>query len=338
MDARPLGSTGMKTSEIALGCTSFGDPNWRDIGWILDEEESTEIIEHAIDLGINYFDTANRYSFGESERILGNALEGYDREQFVIGTKVFTQMDPDNPNSGGLSRKAIEQEVEHSLERLGVDTIDIYQIHRWDYETPIDLTLRTLTDVVRRGQARHVGASTMYAHQLFEAVRTSERAGYEPFTVMQNLYNLAYREEEREVLPFCQREGIAVTPWSPLASGLLARPFEQLEATERGERMSEFEQGRLNRYLSAGGEEINRRVQEIAADKGVSMAQIALAWQLHKEWVDVPIVGATKKEHLEEAVEATEIDLSDSDIEYLEEPYEPVRLINRREHPDPRGE
>jgi len=338
MDTQPLGSTGMKTSEIALGCTSFGDPDWRDIGWILDEEESTEIIEHAIDLGVNYFDTANRYSFGESERILGNVLSEHDREQFVVGTKVFTQMDPDNPNSGGLSRKAIEGEIEHSLGRLGMETIDIYQIHRWDYQTPIDITLSTLTDVVHRGQARHVGASTMWAHQLFDAIRTSEQDGYESFAVMQNLYNLVYREEEREMLPFCQREGMAVTPWSPLAGGLLARPFEDLEATERGERMSELERGRLQRYLNAGGEEINRRVQELAEEKGVSMAQIALAWQLHKEWVDVPIVGATKKEHLEDAVEATEIDLRESDIEYLEEPYEPVRTINRREHPNPREE
>jgi aryl-alcohol dehydrogenase-like predicted oxidoreductase len=326
----------MKTSEIALGCVSFGDPNWRDIGWILDEKESAEVIEHAIDRGINYFDTANRYSFGESERVLGNALSGYDREKFVIATKAFTQMNADNPNSGGLSRKSIEQEVEHSLDRLGIDTIDIYQIHRWDYETPIDVTLATLTDLVRRGTVRSVGASSMWTHQFFEAIRASERNGYDSFAVMQNLYNLVYREEEREMLPFCRNEKVAVTPWSPLASGFLARPMDELEATSRGETLAEYEGGRIQRFLDAGGAEINERVAELAAEKGVSMAQISLAWLLGKEWVDVPIVGATKPEHVDDAVEATEIDLGASEMEFLEEPYEPVPTINRREHPDPR--
>jgi aryl-alcohol dehydrogenase-like predicted oxidoreductase len=336
MDVKPLGSTGLRTSEIALGCTSFGDPEWRDIGWILGEEESRALIERAVELGINYFDTANRYSFGASERILGDVIAEYDRERFVIGTKVFTQMDPDNPNSGGLSRKAIEQEVEHSLDRLGMDTVDIYQIHRWDDRTPIETTLRTLDDLVRRGQVREVGATTLWARQLFAALRTSERLGLERFGVMQSLYNLAYREGERELFPFCASEGVAVTPWSPLAGGFLARPHEELEATARGERMSDLEASRLDRFLAAGGETINERVEELATDHGISMAQLSLAWLLHKDWVDVPIVGATKVKHLEEAVEATEVSLSRSDLRYLEEPYRPVEPIEGPEDPDPR--
>ena len=202
MEYITLGSTGMEVSRICLGCMSFGSSEWRD--WVLDEDESREIIERAIDLGINFFDTANMYSLGESERVLGDVLADYDRDSQVVATKGYFQMDEDDPNSGGLSRKAIEQELSNSLDRLGMDTIDLYQIHRWDYETPIEETLAALDDAVRRGDVRYVGASSMWAHQFADALRTSEREGYERFATMQNHYNLAYRGEEREMLPLCE--------------------------------------------------------------------------------------------------------------------------------------
>ncbi|WP_440766916.1 aldo/keto reductase [Natronorubrum sp. DTA7] len=319
MEYTTLGSTGMSVSRIGLGCMSFG--SGRD--WMLDREESTELIERAIDLGINFFDTANVYSTGESEAILGDALADYDRDSQVVATKVYAEMDPDNPNSGGLSRKTIEQELAASLERLGMDTVDLYQTHRWDYDTPIDETLRALDDAVRRGQARYVGTSSMWAHQFAEALQTSDDLGLERFATMQNHYNAFYREEEREMLPLCEKEGIGVIPWSPLARGVGTRPLEALESTTRGQTDEYLEQ---IPYLQGGGEEINERIQELAAEKGVTMAQISLAWLLHKERVDAPIVGTTSVEHLEEAVEAIELDLSASDMAYLEEPYEPLRI------------
>jgi aryl-alcohol dehydrogenase-like predicted oxidoreductase len=318
MEYTTLGSTGIEVSRICLGCMSFGDPDWRE--WVRGEEFGHELVERALDLGINFFDTANMYSLGESERVLGDALEGH-REEAVLATKVFFQMRDEDPNSGGLSRKAIEQELQNSLDRLGVDTIDLYQTHRWDYDTPIETTLQAMTDAVRRGQVRHLGASSMWAHQLAESFRVSEEHNLERFATMQNHYNLAYREEEREVLPLCQREEVGVIPWSPMARGYLTRPHEEFMSTKRGE-TDDYAQE--HPYQDNGGREINERVGELAADHGVSMAQIALAWLLHKDWVDAPIIGASKIEHLEDAVEALEIDLSESDIAYLEEPYEPV--------------
>ncbi|OAQ51377.1 hypothetical protein HTG_16930 [Natrinema mahii] len=317
MEYTTLGSTGMTVSRICLGCMSFGTER----EWMLDPEESEELIDRAIDLGINFFDTANVYSTGESEEILGDALAGYDRDSQVVATKVFGEMDPDNPNASGLSRKAIEQELAASLERLGMDTIDLYQTHRWDYETPIDETLRALDDAVRRGQVRYIGTSSMWAHQFADALRTSDTLGLERFATMQNHYNVLYREEEREMLPLCEKEAIGVIPWSPLARGVATRPHEEIESTTRGRTDQYLEQ---MSYLQGGGEEINERIGELAADRGVSMAQISLAWLLHKEWVDAPIVGTTSVEHLEDAVEALEIDLSESDMAYLEEPYEPL--------------
>ena len=318
MEYTTLGSTGMEVSRICLGCMSFGSSDWRE--WVLDDEESTAIIDRAIDLGINFFDTANMYSNGESERILGDALEGY-REESVVATKGYFQMREDDPNSGGLSRKAIEQELAASRERLGMDTIDLYQIHRWDDDTPIETTLRALDDAVRRGHVRYLGASSMWAHQFAEALHTSDRLGLERFVTMQNHYNLVYREEEREMLPLCAKEDIGVLPWSPLARGYLTRPHEDVDATTRGETEEHLYD---HPYRDGGGPEINERVAELAADKGVTMAQLALAWLLHNDWVDAPIVGTTSVEHLEQAVEALEIDLSASDMAYLEEPYEPV--------------
>jgi aryl-alcohol dehydrogenase-like predicted oxidoreductase len=297
---------------------SFGPA--ADSEWILDEDESEDIIERAIELGINFFDTANVYSSGSSERTLGNVLEEYDRDEQVVATKVRFPGANDHRNASGLSRKAIEQELEHSLDRLGMDTVDLYQIHRWDYDTPIEQTLRALDDAVRRGQVRHIGASSMWAHQFAEALHTSDSLNLERFVTMQNHYNLTYREEEREMLPLCEKEDVGVIPWSPLAQGYLTRPHEDLEATTRGEELAD----RHEEYRSGGGPEINAHVEQLAEDKGVTMAQISLAWLLHQDAVDAPIVGTTSVEHLEQAVEALEIDLSESDMEFLEEPYEPL--------------
>ncbi|PSQ64482.1 MAG: aldo/keto reductase [Halobacteriales archaeon SW_9_67_24] len=321
MEYTTLGSTGMEVSRICLGCMSFGSPEWRD--WVLDEEESEAIIERAIDLGINFFDTANMYSRGESERVLGNALAGYDRDWPVVATKVFHPMDDDNTNAQGLSRKAIEQELENSLDRLGMDTIDLYQTHRWDDDVPIEATLGALDDAVRRGKVRYIGGSSMWAHQFADALHTSHSAALERFQTMQNHYNLVYREEEREMLPLCKKEDVGVIPWSPLARGYLARPHEEIDATARG---ASEEYLYEHPYREGGGQAINERVKELAAEKDATMAQIALSWLLHKEWVDAPIVGTTSVEHLEQAVSALDISLAESDIEYLEEPYEPVRV------------
>ena len=320
MEYTTLGSTGIEVSRICLGCMSFGTSDWRE--WVLDEEEGIELVERAIDLGINFFDTANMYSRGESERVLGTALEGR-REESVVATKGYFQMDEEDPNSGGLSRKAIEQELANSLDRLGMDTVDLYQIHRWDYDTPVETTLRALNDAVRRGQVRHVGASSMWTYQFADALRTSDRLGLERFATMQNHYNLLYREEEREMLPFCEQEGVGVIPWSPLARGYLTRPHEEYDATTRGET---DDHAREHPYFEAGGREINERVAELAAEYDATMAQVALAWLLDREWVDAPIVGTTSVEHLEQAVAALDLSLSDSDVEWLEEPYEPVRV------------
>jgi aryl-alcohol dehydrogenase-like predicted oxidoreductase len=320
MEYTTLGDTGMEVSRICLGCMSFGTSSWRD--WVLDEEAGLELVDRALELGINFFDTANMYSAGESERVLGRALEGR-RDENVVATKVYFQMDDTDPNSGGLSRKTIEQEVDDSLARLGMDTVDLLQTHRWDYDTPIETTMRALDDLVRRGKTRYVGASSMWAHQFAEALHTADRLGTDRYLTMQNHYNLLYREEEREMLPLCARENVGVVPWSPLARGYLARPHEAFDATTRGET---DDYARQHPYFEGGGREVNERVQELAAEKDVKMAQIALSWVLHKEWVDAPIVGTTSVEHLEDAVEAVDVSLSASDVEWLEEPYEPVRV------------
>jgi aryl-alcohol dehydrogenase-like predicted oxidoreductase len=320
MEYTRLGDTGMSVSRICLGCMSFGE-EW---DWTLPPDESREIIERAIELGINFFDTANVYCTGESEEILGDVLAEYDREEMVVATKVYGEMG-DDPNAQGLSRKAIEQELAASLDRLGMDTVDLYQIHRWDDDTPIEETLRTLDDAVRRNQVRYVGASSMWAHQFADALHTSDTLGVERFVSMQNHYNLVYREEEREMNPLCRKEGVGLVPWSPLGRGYLARPHEELEATERGEHDAKEREERMSVYRD-GGEEINERIAELAGEKGVSMAQISLAWLLHQEPVAAPIVGVTSVDHLEDAVEAVDLDLSADDLEYLGEPYEPVRV------------
>ena len=319
MEYTTLGSTGIEVSKICLGCMSFGDTDWRE--WVLDAEEGKELVDRAIELGVNFFDTANMYSRGGSERVLGDALSEYDRDEFVVASKVYFQMDEDDPNSGGLSRKSIEQELDASLNRLGMDTLDLLQIHRWDYDTPIERTMRALDDAVDRGKARYLGASSMWAHQFAEAQHVADREGLTPFSTMQNHYNLLYREEEREMLPLCEKRGVGVIPWSPLARGWLARPHAESRSTTRGETDDYAHQ---HPYLEGGGREVNERVQELADEKGVKMAQIGLAWLFEDDRVDAPIVGTTSVEHLEEAVEALDIDLDDSDAEWLEEPYEPL--------------
>ena len=325
MEYTTLGNTGLTVSRICLGCMSFGSHDWRE--WVLSEEESRPIIERAIDLGINFFDTANVYSNGESERVLGNVVADYERDKYVIATKVRGEMDADNPNASGLSRKAIDQELQNSLDRLGMETVDLYQTHRWDYDTPIEETLRALDDAIRQNSVRYIGTSSQWAYQFADALHTSEQFGLDRFQTMQNHYNLVYREEEREMLPLCEREQIGVIPWSPLARGYLTRPHEAFLETIRGEYMndSRFAE-RIATYRANGGDTINERIEELASEKDVTMAQISLAWLLHQPVVDAPIIGTTSVEHLEDAVEALDIALSDSDLTYLEEPYQPVRI------------
>jgi len=322
MEYTTLGSTGLEISRICLGCMSFGTTGWKD--WLLDEEESRRLIEGAIERGINFFDTANMYSHGDSERILGEVLSDYDREEMVVATKVyFPPSEEPHRHATGLSRKTIEQELQNSLDRLGLDTIDLYQIHRWDDDTPIEETLRALDDAVRRGQVRYIGASSMWAHQFAEALSQSDRLGLERFQSMQNHYNLLYREEEREMMPLCRKKGVGSIPWSPLARGYLARPHDEIDATLRG-KTDDFAD--RHPYFEGGGRVINERVQELAEEKGTTMAQVALAWLLHQDGVDAPVVGTTSLQHVDEAARAVDIDLSGAEQEYLEAPYEPVPI------------
>ena len=318
MEYTTLGDTGTTVSKICLGCMSFGGSGGEMFDWTVDEAQATEVIDRAIDLGINFFDTANIYSRGESERILGNALSEYDRDAQVVATKVWGEMRDDDPNSGGLSRKTIDQELDNSLDRLGMDTVDLYQIHRWDPETPIEETLRALDDAVRRGKTRYLGASSMWAHQFADALHTSDQLNLERFVTMQNHYNLVYREEEREMNPLARTENVGLIPWSPLAGGYLARPHAQAD---------EMRDMTADRYDSPQSAAINERVQEVADQEGVTMAQVGLAWLLSKEGVTAPIYGTSSVEHLEDAVEAVELDLDEGDIEYLEEPYEPMTVL-----------
>ena len=317
MEYTTLGNTGMTVSRICVGCGRFG----RNDETKLDDQQAAEFVDRAIELGINFFDTANIYSGGESEEILGAALADHDPDWPVVATKVYNQMDPENPNAQGLSRKAIEQELDHSLERLDRDVIDLYQIHRYDEDTPIEETLRTLDDTVRRGQVRYLGASSMWAYQFADALHSSRHLGLERFVTMQNHYNLAYREEEREMNRLCAEEGIGLIPWSPLARGFLARPVEERDATPRGQQLEASD--RLRAYRQGGGDEINERVQAVAERHDASMAQIAIAWLLHQDVVDAPIVGMRTIDQLEEAVEAVDLSLSDDDLAELSEPYQP---------------
>jgi aryl-alcohol dehydrogenase-like predicted oxidoreductase len=316
-----LGKTGLKVSRICLGCMSYGVPRRGNHLWTLDEEKSRPFISRALDLGINFFDTANVYSDGTSEEIVGRAIRDLTkREEVVVATKVHGRMRPD-VNGAGLSRKAILTEIDASLTRLGMDYVDLYQIHRWDSQTPIEETLEALHDVVKAGKARYIGASSMYAWQFCKALYLADRHGWTRFASMQNHYNLIYREEEREMMGLCASEGIGVIPWSPLARGYVARPWSNTPNTERAE-TDEF-----GKILYKRTEDADRvvveRVQQIAEKRGIPMAQAALAWMLSKPFITSPIVGATRPHHLDDAVSALTVKLSPDEIKALEEPYIP---------------
>jgi aryl-alcohol dehydrogenase-like predicted oxidoreductase len=327
MQYTKLGNTGMDVSRICLGCMGFGDATRWIHQWVLNEEDSRPIIKQALELGINFFDTANVYSLGRSEEILGQALKDFaKRDEIVIATKVHGKMH-DGPNGSGLSRKAILSEIDHSLKRLETDYVDLYQIHRWDYETPIEETMETLNDVVRSGKARYIGASAMWAWQFQKALHVSDQHGWARFVSMQDHYNLIYREEEREMLPLCRAEGIGSIPYSPLASGRLTRDWSA-DSTLR----AETDQIQKMKYDAAAESDrpVVERVAEIAAKHEATRTHIALAWLLQKEPVTAPIIGATKIAHLEEAVGALAVKLTQEEVAYLEEPYVPHRIVGHQ--------
>lgn len=314
-----LGKTELKVSRLCLGCMTYGIPERGDHTWTLNEEASRPFIQRALELGINYFDTANVYSDGTSEEIVGRALKNFARrDEVVIATKVYFPMN-DAPDSGGLSRKAILSEIDNSLRRLGTDYVDLYQIHRWDYETPIEETLEALHEVVKAGKARYLGASSMYAWQFASALYTADLNRWTRFVSMQNYYNLLYREEEREMMKLCADQDIGVVPWSPLARGRLTRDWN--ETTERAE-TDRFAQSLYAKTMEAD-REVVAAVSRVAEQRGVPRAQIALAWMLQKPFITAPIIGASKSHHLDDAVNALSIRLTDEEIETLEKPYVP---------------
>lgn len=323
MEYVKLGNTGMDVSRLCLGCMSFGVPERGSHSWVLDEEGSRPIIKRALQLGINFFDTANVYSDGTSEEIVGRALKDFaNRDEVVLATKVHGRMHK-GPNGAGLSRKAIMSEIDNSLKRLGTDYVDLYQIHRWDYDTPIEETMEALHDVVKAGKARYIGASSMYAWQFLKAQHIAEKNGWTKFITMQNHLNLLYREEEREMLPLCKEEKIGVIPWSPLARGKLTRNWD--DTTTRSE-TDEF--GKILYAQTAAADKlVVEQVAQIAERRGVSRAQIALAWILQKETVASPIIGSTKMSHLEDAVNALAVTLTHEEITMLEEPYIPHPVL-----------
>jgi aryl-alcohol dehydrogenase-like predicted oxidoreductase len=318
-----LGKTGLKVSRLCLGCMSFGDPKRGFHPWILNEEESRPILRRAVEAGINFFDTANIYGSGTSEEVTGRALRDFARrDEIVVATKANGRWGK-GPNQQGLSRKALLQACDDSLRRLGMDYIDLYQIHRWDFETPIEETLEALNDLVRAGKVRYIGASSMRAYQFFRALTISDRNGWARFVAMQNHLNLLYREEEREMMPLCREEGIGVIPWSPLARGRLTRPWGTV--TDR----SQTDKTGANFYTSATDEADSRVVgvvQQVAEARGVPMAHVALAWLLVQPGVTAPIVGVSKMQHLEDALGGLEVTLSAEEVAALEEAYTPHRV------------
>jgi aryl-alcohol dehydrogenase (NADP+) len=318
MEYHQLGKAGVKVSRICLGCMSFGN----ETDWKLELDQARIIVKRAIDLGINFYDTANYYSNGRSEEITGELLHDY-RDDVVIATKVYFPMG-EKPNQHGLSRIHITKQIEDSLRRLRTDHVDLYQIHRWDYETPIEETLRTLDNLVRQGKVRYIGASSMWAWQFAKALWTSDRLGLERFVSMQNHYNLCYREEEREMMPLCRDEGIAILPWSPLAKGFLSGKYKRDEkpASKR------FKSDDLlaERFFRPEDFDVVERLTEVAKEKDVSPAQLAISWLIHKG-VTFPIVGPTKVEHVEEAIAAVDLKLTRDDMIRLEEPYKPHRVL-----------
>ena len=319
-----LGSAGLKVSRICLGTMTYGSKRWRE--WVLEEEEGRPFIRRALELGINFFDTADMYSVGVSEEILGRALKdfGPSRDRVVIATKLYNPMG-DDPNQRGLARKHIRHAIDDSLRRLGTDYVDLYQIHRFDYATPIEETLEALADVVKAGKALYLGASSMFAWQFAQMLYTADALGLARFVTMQNHYNLVYREEEREMIPLCLEEGIGVIPWSPLARGFLAgnRRKEDFGETLRS-KTDEYAQGL---YYQPSDFAVVERVGEIARRRGVPNAQVALAWILQQAGVTAPIVGASKMSHLEDAVAALSVKLDEAELKALAEPYAPHRVL-----------
>jgi len=323
MDYVRLGNTGLKVSRLCLGAMTYGTSKWR--AWVLDEADSRPFIARALDHGITFFDTADMYSEGESERVLGRALKALRRrDQVVIATKAFYPL-TDDPNAKGLSRKHLMHAIDDSLQRLGTDYVDLYQIHRFDTTTPIEETVEALHDIVKAGKARYVGASSMYAWQFAKMLHAADRHGWTRFVTMQNHYNLIYREEEREMLPFCRDQGIGVIPWSPLARGFLAGNRRR---TDRGETVrAKTDEFAHQMYYEDGDFAVADRAAQVAARRGVRPAQIALAWLLSKPGVTAPIVGASKLHHLDEAVGALDIRLDEAEMRFLEECYRPHRIL-----------
>ena len=325
MDYLKLGTTGLEVSRICLGCMSYGAKTRGNHSWSLEEEDSRPFIRRALDAGINFFDTANVYSDGSSEEIVGRALADFARrDEIVLATKVHGRM-RQGPNGGGLSRKAILTEIDHSLRRLGTDYVDLYQIHRWDPTTPVEETMEALHDVVKAGKARYIGASSMYAWQFSKAQYVADRHGWTRFVSMQNHYNLLYREEEREMMPLCSDAGIGVLPWSPLARGRLTRPW--------GEHTERIKTDRYGSTLYAASEAADRAVVEtvaaVAAERGVPKAQVALAWLTGKPFITAPIIGASAPRHLDDAVAALSLQLDAAEVARLEASYLPHAIVGQ---------
>jgi aryl-alcohol dehydrogenase (NADP+) len=321
-----LGNTGLKVSRICLGTMTYGSPTWRE--WVLSEEKSRPFIERSLEAGINFFDTADMYSLGESEAVLGRALKEFaKREQVVIATKVFNPMS-DDPNDRGLSRKHIFDSIDASLRRLQTDYVDLYQIHRWDNETPIEETLEALHDLVKAGKVRYIGASSMYAWQFAKALYLADLHGWTRFVSMQNHYNLVYREEEREMLPLCRAEGIGVIPWSPLARGFLAGNRQKKTKGETTRAKTDDFAHQL--YYQDSDFQVVDRLVELAAQRGIAPAQIALAWLLHQPGVTAPIIGASQMNHLEDALAALEVELTEEECQLLEAPYQPHPVLGHQ--------
>ncbi|CAM2151457.1 1-deoxyxylulose-5-phosphate synthase YajO [Pararobbsia alpina] len=319
MEFTKLGRTGVEVSRICLGCMSYGAPDRGTHAWTLDEDKSRPFIKKALDLGINFFDTANVYSAGTSEEIVGRALTEYaKRDEIVLATKVHGRMH-EGPNGAGLSRKAIMSEIDASLRRLGTDYVDLYQIHRWDYTTPIEETMEALHDLVKAGKVRYIGASSMYAWQFAKALHVAERHNWTRFVTMQNYVNLLYREEEREMLPLCEAEGVGVIPWSPLARGRLTRDWDAHSARAETDEFGKS----LYAHTADADRQVVEAVAEVAKQRGIPRAQVALAWVLQKSAITAPIVGATKTEHLDDAVAALSVKLTADEIDKLESRYIP---------------
>ena len=324
MDYVNLGKSGLKVSRLCLGMMTYGSPQWRP--WVLDEAQAQPFVEHALEAGITFFDTADIYSLGESERVLGNLLKKLNtkRESVVVATKVFSPMS-DEVNDRGLSRKHIMDSIDKSLNRLQMDYVDLYQIHRWDYDTPIEETMSALNDVVRSGKARYIGASSMFAWQFAKAQHAAELHGWTRFVSMQNHYNLVYREEEREMIPLCIDQGVGLIPWSPMARGFFAGDRKRGGGGETARAKADPFADQL--YFRDGDFTVADRAREIAREHNVTGSQVALAWMLNKPHITAPIIGASKMDHLEQAIAALEIKLSAEEIKRLEEPYQPHPVL-----------